>query len=423
MNHARLSRRTFLRGSGICLALPFLEAMLPATARAEAAVSAVPRRFVAINIPLGFLPEKFFPQQAGAGYELSPYLKIGEALRDHFTVFSGVSHPGVDGGHETQKSFLTAAPHPAARSFRNTISVDQVIAKTIGDKTRFASMTLGEHSLSNSENGVNIPREGMPGNAFRKLFMTGTPKEIAEQEADLKDGHSVMDVVMEDAKSIGRHASAADKEKLDQYFTAVRETEQRIAKAENWSKTPKPQVDAKPPAKFVAEDVVACYQSYFDVMRLAIQTDSTRVMTLGGTAIGTVPKIDGVAQGYHTLSHHGKDPERLKQLELVERATMKTFFNFLDELKNSGEGDSNLLDRTQVFFGSNLGNASGHSTTNLPALLAGGGFKHGQHLAFDVKDNYPLSNLFVSMIQRMGIQGDAFGGFSGTMRGLEMASA
>jgi Protein of unknown function (DUF1552). len=225
---------------------------------------------------------------------------------------------------------------------------------------------------------------------------------------------------MEDAKTIGRHASPADKEKLDQYFTAVRETEERIAKSENWSKTPKPKVDAKPPGKFVAEDLVDAYRSYFDVMRLAIQTDSTRVMTLGGTAIGTVPKIDGVAQGYHTLSHHGKDPERLHQLEIVERETMKTFFNFLADLQQSKEGNATLLDRTQIFMGSNLGNASGHSTTNLPAMLAGGGFKHGQHLAFDTKDNYPLSNLFVSMIQRMGIRNDAFGEFSGTMRGLEM---
>lgn len=417
----RLTRRTFLRGTGICLALPFLEAMLPASARAAAAAaSTVPRRFVAINIPLGFLPENFFPQDSGAGYKLSPYLKIGESMRDHFTVFSGVSHPGVDGGHETQKSFLTAARHPAARSFKNTVSVDQVIAKVIGDQTRFASLTMGEHSLSTSMNGVVIPREGAPGTAFKKLFMTGTPKEIAEQEQDLRDGHSVMDAVMEDAKTIGRHASTADKEKLDQYFTAVRETEERIAKSENWSKTPKPKIEAKPPGKFVAEDLVDAYRSYFDVMRLAIQTDSTRVMTLGGTAIGTVPKIDGVAQGYHTLSHHGKDPERLHQLEIVERETMKTFFNFLNDLQQSKEGNATLLDRTQIFMGSNLGNASGHSTNNLPAMLAGGGFKHGQHLAFDTKSNYPLSNLFVSMIQRMGISNDTFGEFSGTMRGLEM---
>jgi len=421
MNHTRLSRRTFLRGTGITMALPFLEAMIPSLSKAESGIAGIPRRFVAINIPLGFLPEKFFPTQPGLNYQFSPYLQPAEALRQHFTVFSGVSHPGVDGGHETQKSFLTAAPHPASRSFQNSVSVDQVIARAIGDRTRFASLTLGEHSLSKSANGVGIPMESQPANVFKKLFLTGTPKEIAAQEEDLRDGHSIMDVVMEDAKTIERHASAADRDKLDQYFTAVRETEQRLTKTETWNKTPKPKVEAPVPGQFPDEDVVACYRSNFDVMRLAIQTDSTRVITLGGTAIGTVPKIDGVLQGYHTLSHHGKNPERLQQLELVERATMKTFFDFLTALKQTTEADSNLLDRTQVFFGSNLGNASGHSTTNLPLLLAGGGFKHGQHLAFDTQDNYPLSNLFITIMQRMGVEKDTFGGFSGNMRGLEMA--
>lgn len=421
MNSSRLSRRTFLRGTGISIALPFLEAMIPAFAKEAAVAASVPRRFVAINIPLGFLGEKFFPTGAGKDYQLSPYLEPAGALKDHFTVFSGVSHPGVDGGHETQKSFLTAAHHPASRTFKNTISVDQIVANIIGDQTRFASLTMGEHGLSQSANGVSIPRLGQPSTVFRKLFLSGTPQEIAAQEADLRDGHSIMDVVREDAKSLERHATTADKEKLDQYFTAVRETEERLKKTEMWSKTPKPKVDAPNPGPIVAEDLVKGYRSFFDVMALAIQTDSTRVMTLGGSAIGTVPKIDGVKEGYHTLSHHGKNPERLKQLEIVERATLAAFFGFIGKLQEMKEGDSNLLERTQVFLGSNLGNASGHTTTNLPSLLAGGGFKHGSHLAFDTKDNYPLSNLFVSMMQRMGIAQESFGGFSGTMRGLEMS--
>jgi hypothetical protein len=332
-----------------------------------------------------------------------------------------VSHPGVDGGHETQKSFLTAAHHPASRTFRNTIAADQIIANLIGDQTRFASLTMGEHGLSLYANGVSILRLGQPSAVFRKLFLTGKPQEIEAQESDLRDGHSIMDVVREDAKSLERHATAAEKEKLDQYFTAVREMEERLKKAEMWSRTPKPKVDVPNPGPIVAEDLVKGYRSFFDVMALAIQTDSTRVMTLGGSAIGTVPKIDGVKERYHTLSHHGKNPESLKQLEIVERATLAAFFRFLGKLREMREGESTLLDRPQVFLGSNLGNASGHTTTNLPALLAGGGFKHGSHLAFERKDNYPLSNLFVSMMQRMGIARETFGGFSGTVRGLEMS--
>lgn len=416
-----LSRRTFLRGVGVCLALPLLDAMLSARIHAAgtAAVTS-PRRFVAINIPLGFIPEKFFPAQAGAGYTLSEYLQPGEALRNDFTIFSGVSHPGVDGGHSAEKSFLTAAPSPGARSFKNTISLDQFIARQIGDKTRFASLTLGDHSLSWSANGVAVPAEQSPAKAYARLFLSGTAKEIAAQQRDLEDGRSIMDTVLADAKAMERSVSAADRTKLDQFFTAVRETEQRLVKNQAWSQTPKPKVTAPSPGPFNGANLAGTFRAHFDVIRLALETDSTRVITLGGTGYGTVPLIKGVDLGYHGLSHHGKNPEMIRQLELIERATLAAFFDFLTSLKASTDGTATLLDHTQILLGSNLGNASGHLTTNLPALLAGGGFKHGQHLAFDTKDNYPLPNLFVSMLQRLGLEADKFATSTGTMKGLEM---
>src|SRR5688572_11515141 len=225
MSTHSISRRTFLRGAGVCLALPFLEAMSPL--RAVAASAAVPRRFVGINIPLGFIPENFFPQGGGAGYALSPYLQPAEALRKDFTVLSGVSHPSVDGGHSAEKSFLTAAPHPGSRSFKNTISLDQFIAHRIGEKTRYASLTLGDHSLSWSANGVAVPAIQAPAKAFARLFLSGTAKEIATQQRDLQEGRSIMDTVLDDARAMERTVSSADREKLDQFFTAVRETEQR----------------------------------------------------------------------------------------------------------------------------------------------------------------------------------------------------
>jgi hypothetical protein len=415
-----ISRRAFLRGTGVCLALPFLEAMWPGRA-AGAAAAAAPHRLVAINIPLSFLPEKFFPAAAGRGYALSNYLQLGEPLRNDFTVFSGVSHPGVDGGHSAEKSFLTAAPRPGARSFKNTISLDQLIAQRLGSETRFASLTLGDQSLSWSANGVSIPPEKSPAKTFARLFLSGSPKEIAVQEQDLADGRSIMDTVLEDAKAMERSVSAADREKLDQFYTAVRETEQRLVKAEAWSKTPKPKVDAKPPGNIDWVDLAAMFRAQFDVIRLALETDSTRVVTLGGTGYGSVPKIKGVELGYHGLSHHGKNPDMMRQLELIERETMQAFFDFLKALKTSAAGGSDLLASTQVLLGSNLGNASGHLTTNLPVILAGGGFQHGQHLAFDQRDNYPLPNLFVSMLQRMGMETSAFASSTGTMKGLEMA--
>jgi hypothetical protein len=277
-----IPRRSFLRGTGVSLALPLLEAMLPARIRAAGtAAVASPRRFVAINIPLGFLPENFFPREVGATYGLSSYLQPGEALRNDFTVFSGISHPGVDGGHSAEKSFLTAAPHPGSRSFRNTISLDQFIASRLGDKTRYSSLTLGDHSLSWSANGVSVPVEKSPAQAFAKLFLSGTAKEIEGQRRELEEGRSIMDTVLADAKSLERSVSAPDRQKLDQYFTAVRETEQRLVKAEAWSTTPKPTVAAKPPGKIDGTDLVGMFRAQFDVIRLALETDSTRVVALG----------------------------------------------------------------------------------------------------------------------------------------------
>jgi hypothetical protein len=405
----------------VCLSLPLLEAMLPGQAcAAETTAVASPRRFLAINIPLGFLPEKFFPAEEGKTYAPSEYLSQAEPLRNDFTVFSGLSHPGVDGGHSAEKSFLTAAPSPGSRNFKNTISLDQFIARQIGEQTRFASLTLGDHSLSWSANGVAIPAEQSPAKAFARLFLSGTVKEVAAQERELEEGRSIMDTVLEDAKSMERSVSAADRTKLDQFFTAVRETEQRLVKAQAWSQTPKPKVNAEPPGKISDADLIGMFRAHFDVIRLAFETDSTRVVALGGTGYGTVPLIKGVELGYHGLSHHGKNPDMMRQLELIERATMDAFFQFLKALKGSVDGEATLLDRTEVLLGSNLGNASGHLTTNLPILLAGGGFRHGQHLAFDQKNNFPLPNLFVSMLQRMGLESSSFATSTGTMRGLEM---
>lgn len=401
------------------MALPLLDAMQPVRLRAAPA-EASPARFVAINVPLGFIPEKFFPEQAGAGYAMTSYLQPGEALRDKFTVFSGTSHPGVDGGHAAEKSFLTAAPSPGARTFKNTISLDQYLADKIGEKTRFASLTLGEKTLSWSANGVAIPPEQSPGKAFAKLFLTGSPREVAGLERDLEDGRSILDTVLSDAKSMERRIGPADRDKLDQFLTAVRETERRLAKAETWNRTPKPIVKAKPPGELPGADLVGRLRGHFDIIRLALENDSSRLITLGGTGFGTVPLISGVQLGYHGLSHHGKNPDMLRQLELIELATMKAFFEFLTGLQQSMENGSSLLDRTQVLLGSNLGNASGHLTTNLPVLLAGGGFKHGNHLAFDARNNYPLPKLFVSIAQRLGVETDSFAGTTGTMQGLDV---
>jgi len=415
----RLTRRTMLRGAGVALALPLLDSMFPARASAKVAA---PQRFVAINIPLGFHPPDFFPEKAGHDYELSQYLSIAKDLRNEFTVISGTSHPDVDGGHSAEKSFLTGAPHPGAPSFTNTISLDQFLARRIGNQTRFASLTLGSHSLSWSANGVAIPVESSAAVTFSKLFLKGSDKEIATQEAQLQDGQSIMDTLLDDARSMQSRISVADRKKLDQYFTAVRETEQRLAKAELWSKTPKPKVEAKPPGVLPWMDFPGIFRAHLDVVRLALQTDSTRVVVFGGDGGGPIAPLKGVTQAYHTLSHHGMNPSLIEELRIIDRETIKIWVDFITGLKETPDGDSTLLRNTQVLMGSNLGNANGHTTTNLPIIHAGGRFRHGQHLAFDSKRNAPLSNLFVSILQGCGQEVERFASSTGTLTGLEQKS-
>jgi hypothetical protein len=214
-----------------------------------------------------------------------------------------------------------------------------------------------------------------------------------------------------------------DREKLDEYFSAVREVENRMVKAQEWSKKPKPKVDAKLPVDITNNlEVPACVRLMIDMMQLAFQTDSTRFITFALHGLNAVPIIPGVTQDWHNLSHHGQDPAKLAELRIVEVQQMKLFGELLTKLKGTKEQGGNLLDRTTVLFGSNLGNASSHDNKNMPIIVAGGGFKHGQHLAFDPKKNPPLSNLYVSMLQRLGVKSDKFGNSTGSIAGFEMTA-
>ncbi len=416
-----IHRRKFLRGAGVALGLPFLESVR--STAAAASNSSPRRRLVAINVGLGLHAPNIIPKTAGRGYELPEYLKLIAEFRDQFTVISGASHPEVGGGHSSYKSYLTCAPHPNSAGFRNTISLDQLAAAQFGSETRFASLSLSSigPGLSWSRSGVEIPTITRPSFVFKKLFLAGKPEEQARQLQRLRDGQSILDAVMDKSKAMERRLSGRDKEKLDQYLEAVREAERRLTKAEEWEHKPKPQVDAKPPVDETdSKKIVERMRLMYDVMHLALETDSTRFLTYNFTGMNAVPVIPGVDTDYHNLSHHGKDPAKIQQLTIVESAVVREFGGFLKKLRQSAEeaGDS-LLDSTMVLFGSNLGNASSHDTKNMPILLAGGGFKHGQHLAFDRENNYPLPNLFVSMLQRLGMETDGFATGTAPMDGLE----
>ncbi len=413
------TRRTFLRGAGVAIALPYLESLLPCGAATVS--SRARRRMIAINIGLGLHGPNIIPTRAGREYELPIYLKILGEYRDQFTVMSGVSHPEVGGGHLSYKSFLTCAPHPNSAGFRNTISLDQFAAAQLGTETRFASLSLSTSGpgLSWSRSGVEIPTYRRPSLVYQKLFVDGSPEEVARRVERMKEGQSVLDVVMDKTRRMKRRLGGRDREKLDQYFEAVREAERRLLKAEAWEHRPKPKVDAEQPRDHTdPKEMIGRMRLLYDVMHLAIESDSTRFVTCNFPGMNAVPVIPGIDVDYHNLSHHAKDPAKVKQLTIVESAVVNELAEFLKKLDGSAQGDGSLLDSTMVLFGSNLGNASSHDTKNMPIVLAGGGFDHGQHLAFDRKDNYPLPNLYVSMLQRLGMETDRFGTGSATMRGL-----
>ena len=418
----KLSRRNFLRAAGVSLALPWLDALAP---RAVAAGRGPRRRMVCVCTPLGLHPPYFFPEKAGKDYALTPYLEVLGDFRDDFTVLSGLSHPEVGHSHDSIFSFLTAAPHPERRAgFRNRISLDQFAAEHLGGETRFPSLALSceGFSLSWTRSGAIVPSDSFPSSVFARLFLEGRPEEVQAQARRLRDGQSILDTVRDQARAVRPALGADDRDKLDEYFTSVRELEQRLARAEEWSKKPKPKVDAKPPQNVSnPADLVGKARLMFDLIHLALQTDSTRLVTLLLLGTSQVPPVRGVTLGHHDLSHHGQDPKKIDQLKAVELEKMTTVRDFLAKLKQTKEEGVSLLDRTMVFFSSNLGNASNHSAKNLPVLLAGGGFRHGQHLAFDPKSPPPLSNLYVSMLRRLGIEVDKFGSSTGTLTGLETA--
>jgi hypothetical protein len=379
---------------------------------------------VAINVGLGLHAPNIVPATAGRDYDLPPYLQVIEPFRNDFTVISGASHPGVGGGHQSGKSFLTAARHPNSAGFKNSISLDQLAAEQLGARTRFGSLALSTsgRGLSWSRSGVEIPADDRPSAVFEKLFLVGKPSEQARQVQRLKDGQSVLDVVLEQSSQMTQRLGGRDREKMEQYFGAVREAELRLVKAEAWQQHPKPQVDVDPPRDEADRTkMIERLGLMYDMMHLAIETDSTRFITFNDSGMNAVPSIPGVDTDYHMLSHHGKDPAKIAQLTTVETEIVGAFGRFLKKLNESREAGSTLLDRTMVLFGSNLGNASSHDTRNMPIVIAGGGFRHGQHLAFDRDNNYALPKLYVSMLQRLGLETDTFAETTGTMEGLEFS--
>ena len=410
----QLSRRSVLRGAGVMLGLPLLEAMTPAFA--VTAETRKAKRFVGVSLALGLHNPNLVPVDAGRNYTASRYLKTLGDIRQDFTIVSGSSHPDVTGGHTAEGSIFSACPNQRGSTSRNTISLDQLMAKELGHETRFPSLVLNTNSQTSpsyTENGAMIPAENNPMRLFTRLFVDESATEQSRQAELIRRGRSIMDTVGAEAKALKRQLGAGDKEKLDAWTTSVRELEQRLAANEAWTHRPKPKVTARPPAAVPRDNEVAVERIFLDIIQLALSTDSTRFITLHVTG-NAVSGIDGVDESYHSLSHHGMDDEKLEQLALVEQGMINEWGGFLRRLKAES-----LLDESMLLLTSNLGNASSHDNKNMPVLFGGGGFKHGQHLAFDTQNNYPLPNLYLSALQRLGLEQEAFATSTGTMKGLE----
>ena len=416
--HHPISRRAALKASGIAIALPLLESMKPAIGHEQ---MAPPKRMVLICNALGLHSPSLFPKTSGTDYVNTEYLELLQKHRRDFTLFSGLSHPDQNGKdpHDTEMTFLTAAINPGLGGFKNSISVDQVAAMHLGHATRFPSITLGsntQESQSYNSNGVMLPADYRPSRLFAKLFMAGSPEEQRRQRERLANGRSILDAVGDQTEALNLRVSGGDRKQLGEYYAAIRAAEKELAASDAWLDRPKPEVNVEVP-KDLAEpsELLGRIRELMNLIPLMLQTDSTRVVSLMIQDHQTVPNIAGVQAGHHPLSHHGQDPAKISQLKIIESGILSTFSDFLTQLGQRSAQGTRLLDHTTVLFGSNLGNANAHDPSNLPIILAGGGYHHGQYLAYDKKNNIPLCNLFVNMLNNMGMETESFASSTGSL--------
>jgi hypothetical protein len=415
-----LNRRHFLRAGAICLALPALEAMLPR--RATAATSPQPpKRMLLIARNLGLHAPFFFPETAGLEYESTRFLRHLDAQRGKFTVFSGISHLKYN-NHHSEPGLFTGVNwdriKEPAKEHRNTISLDQFVAERIGADTRYRNLVIGQPvqwNFSWTEKGVPVPTEKSPVAVFQQLFTAGSHNEIAGEMHRLQTGRSILDQVHSEAKAFSRNLGPEDRDRLELMFSAIRETEMSLVRSEAWLNKPKPQVDYAAPKTDPDPNLLNERETlWLDLSRLALQTDSTRVILLTLGDAGRA-KIEGLNLAHHDASHHGKDETKIEQLALIEETELQLFSRFLGTMQQVREGEGTLFDHTAILNASNLGNASAHTCENLPVILAGGGFKHRGHILKDRKDNTPLSNLYLRMLHQLGVETGSFGSSTGVL--------
>lgn len=440
-----MSRRHVLRGAGVALALPWLDAMQPVAKGADSQFKAWPQsnashpRAIFCYIPNGVNILQWTPPNAGENYTLSPTLKVLEGIRDEFTVVTGLGHPRCTGGHSGADTWLSGADLKSipGKDYANSLSADQLIAESLGTQTRFPSLQWSDmsgtggaghsHTLSFDRTGTPLPAENSPRRIFERLFV---PDSAADRSATLRrysEKRSILDNVLEEANKLRHRVGREDQRKLDEYYHSVRSTEDRLERLEQWIDRPKPDVDPSLLQLAMQPNNAHDRPMWIDVMMemayLAFATDSTRVIAFEWSR--EAGGYGGGGENHHELSHHGGDPGILDKLATIDRFHLSRLKRFIELLQQTREKETNMLDQTVVVLGSGMNSGEGgdHSPKNLPLLIAGGrglGLKHNRHLQFKPNEHPPLSNLLLEVIQRTGVETDVFSDATGSMSELRV---
>ncbi len=421
LKYQPIPRRTFLKGVGVSLALPWLDAMRVRGDQIK--LGTVPSRSVFCFFGLGLNGRDFTPSDTGVNYTTTPILKPLDSLRSDFTVISGLKLT-YGGGHTGDRTFLTGTNVRSAGA-KLRASCDQELAYAVGKQTRFQSLILGikrgtgfggnqDQTLSWSPNGTPLPSENRPHIVFDLLFRPDTEQTLLQREADFLRRTSVLDSLRDEARGLNISLGADDKQKLDEYLTGIRDLERRMQEEKSWLRKPKPKVEAVAFGKEQGLDPDKAgleYRRYqrlmFDVITLALQSDSTRVVSYmarmdGQDGTGAWRDL-GNPYNYHEMTHHGEDPDKLKWFTKADIWYMEEWAYFLNKLKNIKEADGSLLDNTLVSYGSSNGSVNAHLNTDLPTMIAGGsglGVKHQGHI---IKKNVRLGNLWSTVFNRMNV--------------------
>ncbi|MEE2642237.1 MAG: DUF1552 domain-containing protein [Planctomycetota bacterium] len=412
------NRRNVLKSAGVALALPLFES-LPSSAQTSRNKERPVKRMICLSNNYGVYQKAFFPQQGGTDYELSPTLQPLARHRQDFTVFSNLDH-GLSGGHACVPTFLNGIRPDMASGFpEGNISVDQKAAEFVGAATRYSSLTLKvkeNNQTSFTRTGVQVPSIDVT-RMYRKLFLEDSPESKKQERLRQNRHSSILDAVRDRAGEVHGKLSRQDQRKFAEYLDSVRSLEKKIRQQRPWLDQPKPKTEMKEPrpARQTADEM----KIMMELMALAIETDSTRVMTL---ATGFANGDFGLTGGYHGFSHHGELPEKTRALQLIEGNQIAQMAHLIDLLKARQDtlNGGTLFDHTMILYGCGMATGT-HSCRNMPMVLAGGGFQLGEHRVMPAEEprRVKACNLLLSMLQNFGLEVDRFGTSTGTLTGLK----